>query len=392
MRLVTLLAIAYVATATLISSPTRAEQDASWGMDASIPLVWSDQPTSNAQNAFRVARVGSFVRLVHTKTPRYEGFTIYAPGCAIHYMGAPGTKVLLEVQNLTLSRRDPEVPLISLIGSTTRDAEMRFKTGARNDLARVIQKMSGFEALAPLQLVAQFTPRAMKWQDAGYRGEMRVWEGRLVDMVEDFATVDYAISPTLESYTISTSACAVTYAGPKQTMTALHIQDGRDRLISADRTRGPETAFLVTTPTPTPKTPGVQVLKRRMPGESSESMWLSQKLVPLDIDVGEFSPGSRSRRSVIAATPYALVNRDRAGGDDTLNLNTPSCSVLQGRFGNDIWVQVYDAASDAFAKVLRKDLGRGEHNVAVDTRSSGVGTGSSQGPSVADIPAKGVLH
>ncbi|HEU4578802.1 MAG TPA: hypothetical protein VFS67_11145 [Polyangiaceae bacterium] len=337
-------------------------------MDTPVPLVWNDHGQQTPTFSARIARVGSFITVLQTKTSQYETFSVSAPGCSIRYQGAIGARVLLEVRNAALSRQDRELPLVSFIRSTP-DGELRLKTEARNDLARVMQKMSAYKSVGMLKTPARSTPRVMKWTSKGYSADKWAWEGKLADLVDDFATVNYSVTQALESYTISTGDCLFTYAGPRQTLMAVDLQDGEQRQITIDRRRGPETQFLVSAPTPEPTAAGVQTIARRVPGETLDSNWVSELQPLLDLDLGEFSPGSATRRSALSVTPYALVNRDR-GTDDTLNMNTPSCSVLQGRIGNDLWIQVYDAASDAFVKVLRKDLGRGDHKIAIDTRGS----------------------
>lgn len=361
-------------------------------MDTPVPLVWNEHGKPTASRSTYKATVGSFVTVIHTQTPRDEIFSLYVPGCAIHFQGAVGAHVLLEAENVILSRQDPELPLVSFMRSA-QGVELRLKTGARNDLARVIQKMSAFRSVGMLKTPARSTPRPMKWTDKGYTGDQRMWEGKLADLVDDFATVRYSVSPTHESYMTTTSGCIFLYGGPRQKMWAVDLQEGNQKKITIDRRRGPETQFLVSAPTPELTAAGVQAITRRVPWETLDSTWISQQQATLNLDLGEFSPGSTARRSAIVVTPYALVNRDY-GTDDTLNMNTPSCSVLQGRLGNDLWILVYDAASDAFVKVLRKSLGQGEHKVVIDTRGAPPSRGDAgqKAPREVPTPPGAVLH
>lgn len=366
--------------------PADADGSANWGMDTPVPLVWKEHGKPTRSHSAEKATVGSFITVIHGKTPRYETFAVYAPGCAIHYQGPVGAQVLLELENLTLSRQHPELPLISFARASSGITELRLKTEASNDLALVMQKMSTFKSIGMLKTPARSTPRAMNWADKGYTGNERTWEGKLADLVDDFATINYSVAPTHESYVTTTGGCLFFYGGPRQTMMAVDLQEGDQRKITIDRRRGPETQFLVSAPTPQPSAPGVQRLSRRLPGETRNSNWVSEQQLELNLDLGELSPGSSSRRSAISVTPYALVHRDR-GSDDILNLNTPSCSVLQGRFGDDdLWIQVYDAASDAFVKVLRKNLGQGEHKVVIDTRGAPDSQSAGQPTTPPEVP------
>lgn len=387
------LVVAACVCATMAMSPPAAAQESNWGMDTPVPLVWNEHGKPTATRSTYKATVGSFVTVIHTQTTRDQIFSLYVPGCAIHFQGAVGAHVLLEAENVILSRQDPELPLISFMRSAG-GAELRLKTGARNDLARVIQKMSAFRSVGMLKTPARSTPRPMKWTDKGYTGDQRVWEGKLADLVDDFATVRYSVSPTHESYMTTTSGCIFLYGGPRQKMMAVNLQEGNHKQITIDRRRGPETQFLVSAPTPELTAAGVQAITRRVPWETLDSTWISEQQATLNLDLGEFSPGSTARRSAILVSPYALVNRDH-GTDDILNMNTPSCSVLQGRLGNDLWILVYDAASDAFVKVLRKSLGQGEHKVVIDTRGAPPSRGDDarqKAPHQVPTPPGAVLH
>lgn len=343
------------------------------GMGADIPLVWKPHGEPTATRASYIARVGSFITVLVTRTSTIEQYQLYMPGCALYYEGVRGADAILTLKNTRLSGLDPEIPSVEFTASSTATSKLYLRTGQEIDIARVMQKLAPLHAFSSTNpfIPTRRTRRPVSWTDKGHDvGGMRLWEGAISDLLSDYAKVGYAHSTDMEAYMLTMSECFASYGGNRGTLRSFAAAAPEGKRVDIDRLLGPETEFLVHAVRPGPS--GVQQVTQRRPGATSNSQWVRQLIEPMNLDIGEYSPGSANRRTAVAATPYATVTRDQVDGDPGgfLNLLTPSCSILQGNVGDRLYVMVYDSMSDTYVRVFRDSSGTVER-VAVDTLSAG---------------------